>query len=54
MDKSDDFNLPPLGIGAFSSSDSDNVAQMFLVVGVMALVIPCFSRNGCPGNACGG
>ena len=39
MDKSDDFNLPPLGIGAFSSSDIDNVAQMLLVVGVMALVI---------------
>ena len=37
MDKSDDFNLPPLGIGAFSSSD--NVAQMLLVVGAMALVI---------------
>ena len=37
MGKSDDLNLPPLGIGAFSSSD--NVAQMLLVVGVMALVI---------------
>ena len=37
--KSDYFNLPPLGIGAFSSSDIDNVAQMLLVVGVMALVI---------------